>query len=153
MKKYVLKIGEKEYSANVESITQDSARISVDGNIYDVNIKEFGMNGGKPVQSISTGGKTGTASSAPKKPAATNATISGDGIKAPMPGVVLSITVKEGERIKAGEHVLTIEAMKMENEIKAPYDGIVGKIHVSENDSVSEQELLVELKRPAMTTL
>ncbi|MEN8221964.1 MAG: biotin/lipoyl-containing protein [Acidobacteriota bacterium] len=150
MKKYVLRIGEKDYSASVLDINNDLAKISVNGNIYDVNIKEFGLNGHLPVEKV----KKGTIGvPRPEKTTGTKSPISGDGIKAPMPGVVLSIKVKEGERIKAGEHVLTIEAMKMENEIKAPYDGIVGKIHVGENDNVSEEDLLVELKRPAMTTL
>ena len=153
MKKYVLRIGEKDYSASVIEINNNSAKISVDGNIYDVNIKEFGLNGKKPVERVGKAGTETISASRSVKSAGTRTPISGDGIKAPMPGVVLSVKVKEGERIKAGEHVLTIEAMKMENEIKAPYDGIVGKIHVGENDSVSEEDLLVELKRPAMTTL
>ncbi len=153
MKKYVLSIGEKDYSASVLEINNNFAKISVDGNIYDVNIKEFGMNGVKPVEKFARAVSESIAVSRPVKTTGTKTLISGDGIKAPMPGVVLSVKVKEGERIKAGEHVLIIEAMKMENEIKAPYDGIVGKIHVAENDSVSEEDLLVELKRPAMTTL
>jgi len=153
MKKYVLRIGEKDYSARVLEINNDSAKISIDGNIYDVDIKEFGSNGQKPVERISKEGIVTNSVSTPVKESGSRTQIAGDGIKSPMPGVVLSIKVKEGERIKAGEHVLTIEAMKMENEIKAPYDGIVGKIHVGENESVLEEDLLVELKRPAMTTL
>ena len=154
MKKYVLNIGETDYSASVLEINDDSAKISVDGNIYEVNIKEFGMNGKMPADEKSSpvmrpeGSAAGGLATPEKKES-----ISGDGIIAPMPGVIISIKIKEGERIKAGEHVLTIEAMKMENEIKAPYDGIVGRVHVNENDNVSEEELLVELKRPAMTTL
>ncbi len=153
MKKYVLSIGEKDYSASVLEIKNNSAKISVEGNIYNVSIKEFGINGIKPVEKVTKAGMEPIAVSSSVNPAGTKTPISGDGIKAPMPGIVLSIKVKEGERIKAGEHVLTLEAMKMENEIKAPYDGIVGKIHVGENDSVSEEDLLVELRRPAMTTL
>jgi glutaconyl-CoA/methylmalonyl-CoA decarboxylase subunit gamma len=153
MKNYVLRIGEKDYTASVLEINDDSAKISVDGNIYNVNIIEFGSNGKKPVERVAKAGPETKVISRPVKETGSGTQISGDGIKAPMPGVVLSVKVKEGERIKAGEHVLTIEAMKMENEIKAPYDGIVGKIHVGENESVLEDDLLVELKRPAMTTL
>jgi len=154
MKKYVLNIGDTDYRASVLEISDDSAKISIDGKIYEVNIKEFGMNGKvpagekpSPVLSPEGSGPGGTKNQEKKE------LISGDGIISPMPGVIISVNVKEGERIKAGEHVLTIEAMKMENEIKAPYDGIVGRVHVSENDNVSEEELLIELKRPAMTTL
>ncbi|MCK5220862.1 MAG: acetyl-CoA carboxylase biotin carboxyl carrier protein subunit [Candidatus Aminicenantes bacterium] len=154
MKKYVLNIGETDYSATVLEINDDLAKISIDGNIYEVNIKEFGMNGKMPAgEKISPVLRPGGSAAGGLKIPEKKESISGDGIMAPMPGVIISVKVKEGERIKAGEHVLTIEAMKMENEIKAPYDGIVGRVHVNENDNVSEEELLVELKRPAMTTL
>ncbi len=154
MKKYVLNIGETDYKASVLEINDDSAKISIDGNIYEVNIKEFRMNGNihsidKVSPALRPEGSVVARVGTRKK----SEVISGDGILAPMPGVIISIKVKEGERIKSGDHVLTIEAMKMENEIKAPYDGIVGKIHTGENDNVLEDELLVELKRPAMTTL
>ena len=70
-----------------------------------------------------------------------------------MPGVILGIHVREGERIKAGDKVFTLEAMKMENLIQAPYDGTVKKIHINLNDAVLEDDLLIELTRPEMTTL
>jgi biotin carboxyl carrier protein len=155
MKKYVLSIGEKDYSAEVIGMTDDTARISVDGNIYDVTIKEFGLKREKntiaPAPVRSSSGEAGNFSAF--KPAEQSYQGGSDGVRAPMPGVITGIHVKPGERIKAGELVLVIEAMKMENEIKSPYDGIVGKIHILENDSVSEGDILVELKRPAMTTL
>jgi len=151
MKKYVLTIGDTDYSASVLNMNDNMAKISIDGKVYEVIIKEFGLNGKKPVIERKTT-ENRIESVAVEREGSTQ--INGrDGIKAPMPGVILGIKVKEGERIKAGMEVLIMEAMKMENEITAPYDGIVGKIHVNENDTVYEGELLVELKRPAMTTL
>lgn len=153
MKKYVLNIGDTDYTASVLEINDTSAKITVDGDVYEVNIKEFGLNGKKPAEKIPAGGKLENMESGAIKSPEKKNLMSGDGIKAPMPGVIFDIKVKKGERIKAGDDVLIIEAMKMENEIKAPYDGIVGNIHINVNDNVSEDELLVELKRPAMTTL
>ena len=63
---------------------------------------------------------------------------------APMAGTILRILVKEGQRVKKGENLIVLEAMKMENEIVADEDGVVRRILVKENDSVeSDQALLI----------
>jgi biotin carboxyl carrier protein len=70
----------------------------------------------------------------------------GDGelIQAPMPGKVLSVLIEEGEKIEAGQDLLILEAMKMENVIKSAQDGVVDKVHVSDNDTVNKNQTLVE---------
>lgn len=64
-------------------------------------------------------------------------------ITAPMPGTVIKIKVKPGDKVKAGDTVLVIEAMKMENEVHTPISGEVKDIHVNEGDSVNPDEALV----------
>lgn len=64
-------------------------------------------------------------------------------IKAPMPGLVLSILVVEGAKIKKGDNLLVLEAMKMENMIKSPTDGIIKKIAITQGDKVEKNELLI----------
>lgn len=66
-------------------------------------------------------------------------------IKAPMPGLVLEIAVKEGQVVEKGETLLILEAMKMENVIKAPGDGLVKHIFVSQGKPVDKNQLLVEM--------
>ncbi|MFQ5602022.1 MAG: biotin/lipoyl-containing protein [bacterium] len=66
-------------------------------------------------------------------------------IKAPMPGLIVKITVQEGQEIKSGDRLLIIEAMKMENEIRSHVDGRVKKICIAENDSVEKDVLLMIL--------
>ena len=66
-------------------------------------------------------------------------------IAAPMPGRVLTFAVRPGQRVKAGERLLVLEAMKMEHRIVAPAAGTVRATHVAEGDQVSEGALLVEL--------
>lgn len=61
--------------------------------------------------------------------------------------------VNENDSVKAGQNLLLMEAMKMENQIPAPYDGTVKCIHVKKGDSVSEGDVLIEICRPPMTTL
>ena len=66
-------------------------------------------------------------------------------IKAPMPGLVLQIMVKDGQAVSAGDPILILEAMKMENVIKAATDGAVAKIEVSAGDAVEKGQLLVKM--------
>ena len=68
----------------------------------------------------------------------------GKAMLAPMAGTVLRILVKEGQRVKKGENLIVLEAMKMENEIVADEDGVIRSILVKANDSVeSDQPLLI----------
>lgn len=64
-------------------------------------------------------------------------------VKAPMPGLVLSIKVEAGQEVKKGDPVLILEAMKMENVIKSPTDGVVKEIKISERDAVDKNQTLI----------
>jgi len=70
---------------------------------------------------------------------------SGD-VYAPMPGLVVKVSVAVGQSIKKGQGLLILEAMKMQNEIKSPIDGIVRAINVSEKQAVEKNHLLVKLE-------
>ena len=67
-------------------------------------------------------------------------------IIAPMPGLVMRIEVAEGDMIHAGQGVVIVEAMKMENELKANCEARVGRIHVSEGQAVEKGAVLIELE-------
>jgi biotin carboxyl carrier protein len=64
-------------------------------------------------------------------------------VKAPMPGMVLRLHVNEGDKIKKGDPLLVLEAMKMENIIKAAGDGVVKKINISEKTAVEKNQVLI----------
>ena len=64
-------------------------------------------------------------------------------VKAPMPGLVLSVLIKEGDKVKKGDNLLVLEAMKMENMIKSPTDGIVKKVEIKQSDKVEKNQLLI----------
>lgn len=66
-------------------------------------------------------------------------------VRAYMPGRVVGIAVAEGDAVVAGQALLVLEAMKMQNEIQAETDGIVRKIHVTAGENVEGDDLLVEL--------
>jgi len=67
-------------------------------------------------------------------------------IKAPLPGMILKIAVSVGDDVKAGQDVMHMEAMKMENEVQSNVDGRVKEIQVKEGDSVSEGDILIVLE-------
>lgn len=64
-------------------------------------------------------------------------------VKAPMPGLILHIAVREGQEVNKGDALLTLEAMKMENVIKAPVAGIISGIRIEEQQSVEKNQLLM----------
>ena len=76
---------------------------------------------------------------------ATTAATADNDITAPMPGLILSIAVAEGDAIEAGTPLVVLEAMKMENVIKATAPGTVKAVHVTKGQAVDKRQLLIEL--------
>ncbi len=66
-------------------------------------------------------------------------------MKSPMPGLIVAVVVEEGQEIEAGQTVVILESMKMQNELKAPRKGIVARIHVSVGQSVEQKKILVTI--------
>jgi len=67
-------------------------------------------------------------------------------VKAPMPGKIIDVLVREGATVTRGEPVVILEAMKMQNEILAPVSGTIVKVSVKANTNVMKDDLLVEIK-------
>lgn len=68
-------------------------------------------------------------------------------LKAPMPGKILEVMVETGDAVKAGDTLLILEAMKMQNAILASTKGIIKKVHVKVGDTTSKSDLLIELQK------
>ena len=66
-------------------------------------------------------------------------------IKAPMPGLVLKVLVKDGDVIKKGDNILVLEAMKMENSIKAPADATIKSVKIIAGDKVEKNQVMILL--------
>lgn len=152
MSEYVLKIGDREYRARVEEITAERATIVVDDESYQVDLVEIGR---RPAVARSVRKPTArpTAAEAPAVPAAKPSEEAPGAVAAPLPGLVLRLEVKEGDAVQAGQTLLVMEAMKMENAVQAPHHGTVLTIFVGEGSTVGEGDPLVLIARPEMTTL
>ncbi len=131
--------------------------VTVNGKSYAVEVEEVGAGQGgftyAPVQQAQQPAPQAAPAPVqqPATPKASQATkapvesVSGELITAPMPGTILDIKVTEGQTVKAGDLILILEAMKMENEIVSPKDGVVNKIHILKSTTVSTGDSLVTI--------
>lgn len=110
--------------------------VTVNGVAYNVTVEE-NTNGAAPAAAPATAPAPAPAA-APAAPAAAGSVP----VNAPMPGTILDIKVKAGAAVKAGDVVMILEAMKMENEISAPQDGTIASIDVRKGDTVNSGDVL-----------
>ena len=122
IKLYKIKIGEKVYEVELEAVNEKEGKIEA---AKPENIKEEKA---EKSENKVTGQATGSVK-----------------VEAPMQGLVISVDVSLGQKVKAGETLILLEAMKMENPIVAPVDGTVEGIHISKGDTVETGALLISL--------
>lgn len=140
MKEYKIKINGNDYNVAIDEVVENTAKVEVNGTPFNV---EFERPIAKP-KAVSAVKRPAPAASAPvsaapaAKPAASAGAAGGEVLNSPLPGVILSINVKEGDAVKKGDTVIVLEAMKMENAIDAPCDGTIKSLKVQKGDSVLE---------------
>ncbi len=153
MKTYKFRINGNEYNVEINSVEGNIADVTVNGTDYKVEMDSAAPVGANTVSApASPASVPGSAPVAPTSPAAaagasvtTAPAGAGKPVTSPLPGVIIEISVKEGQAVKAGQKVAVLEAMKMENEIQAPADGTVTAILVSKGDSVLEGAEIVKI--------
>lgn len=112
--------------------------ITLNGKIYEVQIEEVNESS---VENKVIENKVVE----PIKESVINKQNNGESITAPMPGIILNVLVKEGEKVRKGQVVAVLEAMKMENEIVAPVDGEVTFITVDKGQNVNLGDSLLKI--------
>ena len=134
MKEYKFKINGKDYAVAIGEADGKMLTVNVNGADYQVELENapVAAPAAAPVASKPADAPAAAPAAAPK------ATGAGSTIKSPLPGIIISIDVKEGQAVKRGQKVAVIEAMKMENDILAECDGTVTAIHANKGDSVLE---------------
>lgn len=143
MKKFDFTINGNKYNVELLNIEENIAEIEVNGSKYEIEIHKEIKTSKTPklvrpkVFPTSEADKAKTAKPSDRK--------GSGGIKAPLPGTILEIKTKVGDEVKAGDVLLIMEAMKMENNIKADKEGKVISIKVNTGDSVLEGDLLAEI--------
>jgi biotin carboxyl carrier protein len=163
--KYITTVDTKEFT--IEII--DQSHITVDGVVYEL---DFSVVSGQPVFSLLLDGKSYEAYIYPDEEgwevllqgdlflvqvedererrlrAAFGGSPAQTGefhLKAPMPGLVISIPVEEGQQIHKGQVLVILESMKMQNELKSPRDGRVARLRIKRGDSVERKQTLLSV--------
>jgi biotin carboxyl carrier protein len=144
MKEYKFKINGNEYRVTIQSVDGQRADVTVNGTNYQVEMEQASA----ATAAIPTTASITIPAASPAAPAANPAAKpagEGKAVESPIPGVIVEVSVKVGDVVKAGQKVAVIEAMKMENEIQAPEAGTVTAVIVNKGDSVLEGDPIVKI--------
>ena len=155
MSQYKFRINGNEYNVEINSINGDSALVTVNGIQYSVEsgvasctaaaetIAQAPAAQQAPAPAPQPAPKAEPAPAAAPSPAPASG--SGKPVTAPLPGVIIEISVNVGDTVKQGQQVAVLEAMKMENVIEATNAGTVTAINVNKGDSVLEGAPIVTI--------
>ena len=146
MKEFKFKIGGTDYAATVEELEGGKLQVNLNGNAFEVEMPQSERKVQRPAAQAPAAPKAAApvAKAAPA-PAAPAASAGGRPINAPLPGVVIKINAKVGDKVSTGDTILILEAMKMENNITADSNGTIKTILCKEGDQVQSGQALVEL--------
>ncbi|MEK6943221.1 MAG: biotin/lipoyl-containing protein [Nanoarchaeota archaeon] len=127
MEELVVKVDGKEYKVFVEETEDGKILVHSENEVYEVETKKDAI----PSAIEKIHGKSDN---------------SEKDVTAPLPGIVYDIKIKKGDKLKTGQSMFTLMAMKMENEITAPRNCIIKEINVKKNDSVSRGQVLAVIE-------
>lgn len=149
MKQYKYTINGADYDVTIDSLNGNKAKVIVNGMSFDVEMQGTLNESDLPdapaadASAAPAAPKAAAPAAAPKAAAPAGTPGKGTPVKAPLPGVVTAININVGQKVKKGETVVVLEAMKMENNIAAECDGTVTSVCVAQGDSVMEGTVLV----------
>ena len=139
MKEFKFKINGVEYQTTVNEIENGLAEVTVNGKTYQVETEKKAVVAPKPAAPAAP--KAAPAPAAPKAAAP----VAGTKVVSPLPGSIIKVVVAEGQAVKKGDTLLTLESMKMENIVAAECDGTVKQICVAAGQTVMQDDVLVVL--------
>ncbi len=155
MIKYNFTINSHPYQVEVNRLEGETAKVTVNGHLYEVKIEGGAAAGIKPLSKASPATASSAASpvvstspaagtNQATTPAKDRSISQGEtGVPAPLPGTITEVVVSQGQSIKKGERLLVLESMKIGNDITSPQDGTVKEILISKGDVVQEDQILV----------
>ena len=138
-----IKVGDNWYTVQIGDLTQSPVQVTVEGETFEVEVEGLSP----PPAPTRRGRSRQTQIEAPTAQSQSSAAnYSDDILRSPMPGRVISILVRPGDSVSAGDEVCVVEAMKMEQSIRAHRDGVVKTIFVQPMDPVKTDDPLIELE-------
>jgi len=151
-KKYQYKVQGVDYEVDIEEVEGNIAKVNVNGIPFEVELQQP-INAAKhpsmvkPKVAAPAAAPAAVPQAAPAAQPAPSAQPAANGtpLKAPLPGTITTVNVKVGDQVSAGDTVVVLEAMKMQNNIEAENSGTVTAINVSPGDSVMEGAVLLTI--------
>jgi biotin carboxyl carrier protein len=152
MRKYRITIGDQTYVVEIEDPQASPVQVQVDGKPFQVYVDWEGTDDGAAVTPEVCQSSPGEPAAPPavQSPrveagprARESADAAADTLVAPMPGTILAVAVREGERVAVGQEVCVLEAMKMKNSIKSPREGTIAEVAVGAGATVAHGDVLV----------
>jgi biotin carboxyl carrier protein len=143
MKKFKFTIGGDDFDVELTERESNLLRIEVNGTSYEVILKQGVVVSKTPIL------VRAEVPPPTKKETRITKTITkttNTAVRSPLPGTIVTVLVREGDQVKLGQKLLTMEAMKMENNVIAGKDGIVRSINVKPGDSVLQNDVLLEIE-------
>lgn len=144
--KIKVEINGQTYHVDVEDIHVRPVIAVVDGERYEVWPTQESIQVGKPDITSKPATAIPEAANQPVGSAAPTAAQSDTQVAAPLPGVIVAILTKSGDKVSRGQELCTLEAMKMKNAIRASRDGVIDTVEVSIGDQVSHGQILMSFK-------
>ena len=138
MKDYKFKINGQAYAASVEEQDNGTLNVTVNGKTYQVELPEKAHHCTRPMVRPAVSAAAGAPAVARPAAAAPGTVV------APLPGTITSVKVKKGQKVKKGDVLLVMEAMKMAKDITAEADGTIKNVCVSQGQSVNQGMILIE---------
>ena len=147
MKNFKFKINGTDYNVDINEVEGQEIKLDVNGTPYVVTVDKE-MRAQKPrttIVSSSPAPRVAAAAGDVQRASAPNPNSAAGGTKVatPLPGTILDVFVNVGDTVKAGQNVVVLEAMKMENNIEADRDGTVTAVNVRKGDNVLEGDTLI----------
>lgn len=139
--KYKLNVNNKTYEVEIENINARPVIVNVDGQRFEVMPENEHQ--AEVKQEAGTQVESKPLSQSPVQ-AATPSANGSHTLTAPLPGTVIEVFIKPGEKVEVGQVVLVIEAMKMKNSIRSILSGTVDKVLISQGQSVAHKQALIE---------
>ena len=143
MAEYRYRINGHTYNIEIGAENGGTIEVSVNGKVYTVERQEISTTADMAPKSIPDQNSASLLKDT--APSALDANTAA--VTAPLPGTIISIKVKPGDKVTANQTVAVLEAMKMENEIEAGYAGTVRDVKVAERDTVLEGAVLITISK------
>ncbi len=148
MAKYQYSVKGTDYEVEIQDIEGNIANVTVNGIPFEVEMKQPVKAGKQKVkipETTSSTSSTATEAGAEKPIKQETPAVGSKPVVAPLPGTINDIKVKVGDKVNAGDTVVVLEAMKMQNNIEAETSGTIASINVNKGDAVMEGDTLVTI--------